>query len=70
MSIGNATCGLWASIQGGEIPNVAQIFGVTEQSQALVEGLYLEYLEALNAHFEHYADRQLGRVENLEVWLA
>jgi glutathione S-transferase len=32
----------------------AQIFGVTEQTQPVVEALYLEYLEALNAHFEHY----------------
>jgi len=34
--------------------HAAQLFGVTEQSQALVEGLYLEYLDALNTHFEHY----------------
>ena len=32
----------------------AQLFGVTEQTTELVEGLYLEYLAALNAHFEHY----------------
>ena len=32
----------------------AQIFGVTEQSQGLVEALYLEYLDALNSHFEQY----------------
>jgi glutathione S-transferase len=32
----------------------AQLFGVTEQSQGLVEELYLEYLDALNAHFEQY----------------
>ena len=32
----------------------AQIFGVNEQSQGLVEELYLEYLDALNAHFEQY----------------
>ena len=32
----------------------AQIFGVTEQTQPLVEELYLEYLAALNAHFEEY----------------
>ena len=32
----------------------AMIFGVTEQSQPVVEALYLEYLEELNAHFEHY----------------
>ena len=30
------------------------IFGVTEQSQKLVEDLYLEYLDALNAHLESY----------------
>ena len=34
--------------------HAAMIFGVTEQSQAVVEALYLEYLDALNAHFEHY----------------
>ena len=33
---------------------VAQVFGVTEASQELVEELYLEYLDALNAHFEQY----------------
>jgi len=32
----------------------AQVFGVTEQTQPLVEELYLELLAALNAHFEHY----------------
>ena len=32
----------------------ATIFGVTEQTQAVVESLYLDYLEALNTHFEHY----------------
>jgi glutathione S-transferase len=32
----------------------AQIFGVTEQSQGLVEELYLETLDALNTHFEQY----------------
>ena len=34
--------------------HAAMIFGVTEQSQPLVEALYREYLDALNAHFEHY----------------
>ena len=34
--------------------HAAMIFGVTEQSQAMVEALYLEYLDALNAHFERY----------------
>ena len=34
--------------------HAAMIFGVTEQSQKLVEELYLEYLDALNAHFESY----------------
>ena len=34
--------------------HAAMIFGVTEQSQAVVEALYLEYLDALNAHFECY----------------
>ena len=34
--------------------HAAMIFGVTEQSQPVVEALYLEYLEALNAHFEQY----------------
>ena len=34
--------------------HAAMIFGVTQQSQAVVEDLYLEYLDALNTHFEHY----------------
>jgi glutathione S-transferase len=34
--------------------HAAMIFGVTEQSQPVVEALYLEYLDALNTHFEHY----------------
>ena len=34
--------------------HAAMIFGVTEQSKAMVEALYLEYLDALNTHFEHY----------------
>ena len=38
----------------GRMRHAAQLFGVTEQSQELVEGLYLEYLDALNAHFERY----------------
>jgi hypothetical protein len=38
----------------GRMRHVAQMFGVTEQSQALVEELYLEYLDALNLHFEQY----------------
>ena len=38
----------------GRMRHVAQLFGVTEQSQELVESLYLEYLDALNAHFEQY----------------
>ena len=33
--------------------HAAMIFGVTEQSQPIVETLYLEYLDALNTHFEH-----------------
>ena len=32
----------------------AMIFGVTEHTQAVVESLYLDYLEALNMHFEQY----------------
>jgi glutathione S-transferase len=32
----------------------AQVFGVTEETRELVESLYLEYLAALNAHFEQY----------------
>lgn len=32
----------------------AMFFGVTDETQALVETLYLEYLDALNAHFEQY----------------
>ena len=34
--------------------HAAMIFGVTEQSQPVVEALYLDYLDALNRHFEHY----------------
>ena len=34
--------------------DAAMIFGVTEQSQPVVEALYLEYLDALNTHFERY----------------
>ena len=34
--------------------HAAMIFGVTEQTQPLVEALYLEYLDALNTHFERY----------------
>ena len=34
--------------------HAAMIFGVTEQSRAVVESLYLEYLDALNTHFERY----------------
>ena len=32
----------------------ATIFGVTAQSQPVVEALYLDYLDALNVHFERY----------------
>ena len=32
----------------------AMIFGVTEHSQGVVESLYLDYLDALNGHFEQY----------------
>ena len=34
--------------------HAAMIFGVTEQSQPVVEALYLECLDALNTHFERY----------------
>ena len=34
--------------------HAAMIFGVTEQSQPVVETLYLEYLDALNTHFQDY----------------
>jgi hypothetical protein len=34
--------------------HVTEVFGVTEQSQPLVEALYTEYLDAFNAHFEQY----------------
>ena len=34
--------------------HAAMIFGVTEQSQPVVEALYLEYLDALNTHFENH----------------
>ena len=32
----------------------AMIFGVTEHTQGVVESLYLDYLDALNGHFEQY----------------
>jgi glutathione S-transferase len=34
--------------------HAAMIFGVTELSQSVVEALHLEYLDALNPHFERY----------------
>jgi glutathione S-transferase len=34
--------------------HAAMIFGVTDQTQAVVESLYLDYLDALNTHFEQY----------------
>ena len=34
--------------------HAAMIFGVTERNQDLVEALYLEYLDSLNAHFKQY----------------
>lgn len=34
--------------------HAAMFFGVTDQSRDLVEGLYLEYLDVLNSHFEQY----------------
>ena len=34
--------------------HAAMIFGVTAQSQPVVEALYLDYLDALNVHFERY----------------
>jgi glutathione S-transferase len=34
--------------------HAATIFGVTQQTQPAVESLYLEYLEVLNHHFQHY----------------
>ncbi len=34
--------------------HAAMFFGVTEDSREVVETLYLEYLDALNAHFERY----------------
>jgi len=34
--------------------HAGMIFGVNEQTMELVETLYLEYLDALNAHFEQY----------------
>ncbi|MFT7285988.1 MAG: glutathione S-transferase [Halieaceae bacterium] len=38
----------------GRMRHVALLFGVSEQSRELVEELYLEYLDALNAHFGQY----------------
>jgi hypothetical protein len=34
--------------------HAGMIFGVTDQTRDLVESLYHEYLDALNAHFEQY----------------
>ncbi|MDX1734638.1 MAG: glutathione S-transferase N-terminal domain-containing protein [Halioglobus sp.] len=34
--------------------HAARFFGVADDAHELVETLYLQYLEALNAHFEHY----------------
>ena len=39
----------------GRMQQVAQVWGVNESTTALVEALYLEVLDALNAHFEDYA---------------
>lgn len=39
----------------GRMRHAAQIFGVSEDARDLVESLYLEYLDALNAHFQHYS---------------
>jgi glutathione S-transferase len=34
--------------------HAAMMFGVTDQTRDVVEGLYLEYLDSLNSHFEQY----------------
>ncbi|KZX59102.1 glutathione S-transferase [Halioglobus sp. HI00S01] len=34
--------------------HAGMFFGVTDETREVVEALYLEYLEALNAHFEQY----------------
>lgn len=34
--------------------HAGMIFGVTDQTRDVVEALYLEYLDVLNTHFEHY----------------
>ncbi len=39
----------------GRMQQVAQVWGVNESTTALVEALYLEFLNVLNAHFEDYA---------------
>jgi glutathione S-transferase len=39
----------------GKMQTVAQIWGVNEDTSELVESLYLEYLDALAAHFEENA---------------
>ena len=38
----------------GRMRHAAVFFGVTDQTRDLVESLYLEYLDALNEHFEQY----------------
>jgi glutathione S-transferase len=38
----------------GRMQYAAQIFGVTDDTKEMVETLYLDYLEALNTHFDAY----------------
>ncbi|MCB1691086.1 MAG: glutathione S-transferase [Halioglobus sp.] len=38
----------------GRMQQVAAIWGVSDDTKSLVEELYLEYLDTLSAHFEHY----------------
>ena len=38
----------------GRMQQVARVWGVSEDTAPLVEALYLEYLDALSAHFENY----------------
>ena len=66
----------------GRMRNAAQFFGVTEQSQGLVEALYLDYLAAsdrasveqmlescgISESLSIKLDRQIGRTGNLKVW--
>ena len=45
---------------GDERSAMAMIFGVTAQSQPVVEALHFDHLDALNVHFERYPYLRAG----------